>query len=258
VRPPSRFALVLAIGGWSVACAWPALAAAQEAAPPVVPPPPPPATTELAPDAHVDIRTEAPSDKLAPDALTDASPAALAEAPPPRPRKKGLVLESNLGVLGFAGQFRHVAPPAYWLHAQLGYELTDWLMLFGEGELAFTDTGQSQDESHAMAFQVFGFGGGARFTFHTSARLALFGQAEVDALAANVPHNALAILGYRNAESLAPALGVRLGVEWYQVDRHLALSAEIGGRDATGFAKIGPAGDTPLMWDASIGLRYTF
>ncbi|MEO6420678.1 MAG: hypothetical protein ABIP39_14800, partial [Polyangiaceae bacterium] len=30
------------------------------------------------------------------------------EAPPPLPRKKGLVLNSSLGVLGFLGQFRRV------------------------------------------------------------------------------------------------------------------------------------------------------
>ena len=230
----------------------PAAAAAQDA------PPPPAAGTELSPDAHIDISTEAPSDKVEPEGPSDAGPAALAEAPPPRPRKKGLVLESTLGVLGFVGQFRRVAPPASWLHAQLGYEVASWLMLFGEGELAFTDTGQSQDESHTLAFPLFGFGGGARATLHASPRFALFGQGQIDALAADVPHNALSILGFRNAESLAPSFGVRLGVEWYQIDRHLALSAQVGARDASGFAKVAAATDAPIMWDAAIGLRYTF
>ena len=131
-------------------------------------------------------------------------------------------------------------------------------MLFGEGELAFTDTGQSQDESHTLAFPLFGFGGGARATLHASPRFALFGQGQIDALAADVPHNALSILGFRNAESLAPSFGVRLGVEWYQIDRHLALSAQVGARDASGFAKVAAATDAPIMWDAAIGLRYTF
>ena len=232
----------------------PAAAAAQDAPPPAAPA----AGTELSPDAHIDISTEAPSDKVEPEGPSDAGPAALAEAPPPRPRKKGLVLESTLGVLGFVGQFRRVAPPASWLHAQLGYEVASWLMLFGEGELAFTDTGQSQDESHTLAFPLFGFGGGARATLHASPRFALFGQGQIDALAADVPHNALSILGFRNAESLAPSFGVRLGVEWYQIDRHLALSAQVGARDASGFAKVAAATDAPIMWDAAIGLRYTF
>jgi hypothetical protein len=242
----------LALGGVLSALMVPAAAAAQDA------PAAPASGTELSPDAHIDISTEAPSDKVAPEGPSDTGPAALAEAPPPRPRKKGLVLESTLGVLGFVGQFRRVAPPAYWLHAQLGYEVASWLMLFGEGELAFTDTGQSQDESHTLAFPLFGFGGGARATFHASPRFALFGQGQIDALAADVPHNALSILGFRNAESLAPSFGVRLGVEWYQIDRHLALSAQVGARDASGFAKVAAATDAPIMWDAAIGVRYTF
>jgi hypothetical protein len=242
----------LALGGVLFAVMLPSGAAAQDE-------PPPPGGVELSPDAHVEINTTAASDAVAiPDAPSDSSSAALAEAPPPRPRKKGLVLESTLGVLGFAGQFRHVAPPAFWLHAQLGYEVLPWLMLFGEGELAFTDTGQSQDESHTMAFPLYGFGGGARATFHPSARFALFGQGEIDGVSANVPHNALTILGFRNAESLAPSFGVRLGAEWYQVDRHLALTAQIGTRDATGFAKVLASSDTPIMWDAALGIRYTF
>ena len=229
----------------------PAAAAAQE-------PPPSAATDPLSPDAHVEIAPEPPVAKGALDAPSDAARAALDEAPPTRLRRKGLVLESTLGVLGFAGQFRHVAPPAYWLHAQLGYELLSWLMLFGEGEVAFTDTGQSQDESHTMAFPLFGFGGGARATFHASPRFAVFGQGAIDGLAAKVPHNALGILGFRNAETLAPAFGLRIGVEWYQIDRHLALSAQLGGRDASGFAKVAAASDAPIMWDAALGMRYTF
>src|SRR5580658_878255 len=51
-----------------------------------------------------------------------------------RPRRPGLVLESTLGVLGFAGNFRHVAPPAYWVRGQLGYEVTRGLMLYVDGE----------------------------------------------------------------------------------------------------------------------------
>jgi hypothetical protein len=244
--------LRVAVCGVLSALMVPAVAAGQEAAQPA-------SGDTLSPDAHIEIHTSAPSPSVAPDAPADAAgPAALAEAPPPRPRAKGLVLESTLGVLGFAGRFRHVAPPAYWLHAQLGYEFLPWLMVFGEGELAFTDTGQSQDDSHTMAFPLFGFGGGARATFHASPRFGIFGQIEVDALAANVPHHALAILGFKDAESLAPSLGGRLGAEWYMVDRHLALSAQIGVRDATGFAKVAAASDTPILWDAALGVRYTF
>jgi hypothetical protein len=235
-----------------IGLALPSVSAAQEPAPPA-------GADTLPADAHIEIAPQPPARVVTEtEAPSDVGPEGLAEAPPPRPRRKGLVLESTLGVLGFAGQFRHVAPPGYWLHAQLGYEVTGWLMLFGEGELAFTETSESQDESHAKAFSIWGVGGGARSTFHATPRVAFFVQAEIDGLVADVPHNALAILRFRNAESLGLSLGARVGFEWYQIDRHLALIAQAGARDAVGFAKVASGGDTPIMWDAALGLRYTF
>jgi hypothetical protein len=184
-------------------------------------------------------------------------PAAPAEAPPPRPRKKGVVLESTAGVLGFAGQLRHVSPPGFWLHTQLGYEITNWLMVFGEGELGYTDTSVSEPPNYSTAFPIWGFGGGLRGTIHPTERFAFFVQGEGGALTAHVPHGTLAVLGFKNAESLGAQVGGRLGLEWYMADRHLALVAQGGGRDAMGFARQ-RGSDLPLMWDAAVGLRYTF
>jgi hypothetical protein len=133
-----------------------------------------------------------------------------------------------------------------------------WLMLFGEGELAYTDTSEASDPSHAKAFPIWGIGGGGRATLHASDRVALFGQASIDGLAASVPHNALGVLGYRTAESLNASFGARFGLEWYQLDRHLALALQVGLRDAQGFSKFLDKADIPLMWDAAAGIRYTF
>ena len=218
---------------------------------------------ELAPDAKIDISTTAPEGKTSePESTLPAPPP---EAPPVRPRHKGVVVETTAGMLAFltTSQFRHVAPPAFWLHGQVGYEIWRWLMVFGESELAMTDTSEAQDESHAIAFPIFGFGGGVRGTLHITERVALFLQGDLGALEAIVPHDSLASLGYGNAESLNLYFGGRLGLEWYQVDRHLALVAQGGVRDAQGFARtqqIGPPGgsDVPLMWDVALGLRYTF
>jgi hypothetical protein len=104
---------------------------------------------------------------------------------------------------------------------------------------------------------MWGFGGGVRGTLHATDRVAFFLQGEVGIVTALVPRGALTVLGYRDAENLNPQFGGRLGVEWYQVDRHFALTASLGGRLATGFARV-LLGDTPLMWDGSVGLRYTF
>src|SRR5258708_716875 len=73
-------------------------------------------------------------------AAPSAADAADAEAPPPIPRKNGVVVESRLGALAFLGRFRQVAPTAPWFQIDAGYELFRWLLLFGEGELAITDT----------------------------------------------------------------------------------------------------------------------
>jgi hypothetical protein len=213
------------------------------------------ATPSLAPDAQVTIATTPPEGKTgeADSTLTAAPP----EAPPPRPRRKGLVLESTAGVLGFAGALRHVAPPGYWMHIQLGYELLRWLMVFADGELSFTDTSVSQG-SQEIAFPIYCFGAGLRATVHVGDRLAVFVQGQGGELTAYVPRGALTDLGYRNAESLNGQFGGRIGVEWYQVDRHLALTAQAGARDALGFARVVGGPDLPLMWDGAAGLRYTF
>jgi hypothetical protein len=209
------------------------------------------AAPSLAPgQIHLESDTSAPP--------TTTLPEAPLEAPPPLPRHKGLVAEGALGGLGFIGQFRHVAPTAPWLHVQVGYEFLSWLMLFGEGELAFTDTSEAQDPSHSFAFPLFGFGAGLRLTAHPSARVALYAQGSLGAMKADVPHGALQILGYRNAESLGPSFGARVGLEWYQMDRHMALGLAVGARDATGFAKANGASDTGIMADASAIVRYTF
>jgi hypothetical protein len=206
----------------------------------------------LPPDAQIEIAPQ----PLEPKTHPEGTP--LDQPPPVRPRRSGLVLESSVGALGFVGQFRHVAPTASWLHGLLGYEVNRWLMLLGEAELAFTDTSESVDESHVSVFPIWGFGGGARATFHATERVALFVQGEIDALAAAVPHDTLAIYGFRPAESLAPALGPRLGIEWYQFDRHFALSAQAGARYASSFAKFVASSDIPMLWDAAACLRYTF
>jgi hypothetical protein len=238
------------------------VALADEPKPAPQPPTPMPMAPESAPGSSVAVdanltpeQIHLQSDTQAP---TSTLPEAPLEAPPPPPRHKGLVAEASLGALGFMGQFRHVAPTAPWYHAQLGYEFTRWLMLFGEGELAFTSTGEAQDESHSYSFPIFGFGGGVRVTVHPTERVAIYAQGSIDAMKADVPTGALVVVGFGNAESLQPAFAGRLGVEWYQLDRHMALGLAVGFRDATGFAMVGGASDAGLMADASAVIRYTF
>ena len=144
------------------------------------------------------------------------------------------------------------------MHVQLGYELLRWLMLYGEGELAFTDTSNRQAAPKTRTFPLFGFGGGARFTIRFTERVGIYAQGGFGMLKADIATNALGILGFRDAESLGVYVGGRLGVEWFQIDRHFALGLNAGIRTAQGFAKLGAGTDTPLMLDGGASLRYAF
>ncbi|HVH42853.1 MAG TPA: hypothetical protein VM925_10940 [Labilithrix sp.] len=213
---------------------------------------PAPSDTQAPAAAQVDLTkdTKAP----AADDVNAPPP----EAPPAAPYKKTLVLDSSIGAIGFLGEFGKVAPPGPWMHVQLGYELLQWLMVYGEGELAFTDTSNKLDPPNTRAFAMFGFGGGARFTIRFTDRFGIYAQGGLGMLKADVPTNALGILGFRDAESLDVYLGARLGVEWFQIDRHFALGVNAGIRTAQGFAKIGAGTDTPLALDGGLSLRYAF
>lgn len=188
----------------------------------------------------------------------DEVPAPPPEAPPAAPYKRTVVLDSALGAMVFLGDFGKVAPPAPWLHTQLGVELFRWLMFFGEGELAFSDTSNRIDQPRTRAFPIFGFGGGARFTIRITERVGVFAQASFGAMKVDVARNALGILGFRDAESLGLYAAGRLGVEWYQIDRHFGLGIQGGIRDAQGFARVGASGSMPLVVDGGLALRYAF
>ena len=180
------------------------------------------------------------------------------EEPPPAPYEKTLVLDASLGARAFVGDMARVATPGMWLHAQLGYELLRWLMLFGEGDLSFSDTSRAQPAPRTRAFPILGFGGGARFTARMSPRFGAYAQVSVGAMKADVPVDSLALIGFREAEALGPYAGLRLGAEWYQIDRHLALGLNAGLRLAQGFAPSLGDGAAPLVLDGGVSLRYAF
>ena len=221
-------------------------ASSSPAAPPAAQPGAPPIAA-----GQIDLEKDTQS-----TALVDV-PVAPAEAPPPPPYKKSLVLDSALGALAFLGKFGQTAPPAPWIRTQLGYEIFAPLMVFGEGELGFTDTSGSQEPPKTRAFPLFAFGGGARFTLRFTDRFGVYVQGSIGAMEADIRKGALEIIGFKNAESLGLYVGGRLGLEWYQLDRHFALGVTSGLRDATGFKRsIGT--DTPLAFDAGVALRYAF
>jgi hypothetical protein len=246
-RSPRALGLVATLALAGVTAASSALADEPGSAAPAQP-----ATAQPAPiTGAIDLDKDAAS-----GALADV-PEPPAEAPPPPPYKKTLVLDSSVGALAFLGKFGQTAPTAPWLHTQLGYEIFTWLMLFGEGELAFTDTSGTQDPPKTRAFPIFGFGGGPRLTVRFTDRFGVYAQGSLGAMKADIRTNALTIIGYKNAESLGLYFGGRLGLEWYQIDRHFALGVTSGLREATGFKRT-VGSDTPLAFDAGASIRYAF
>ncbi len=180
------------------------------------------------------------------------------EAPPPPPRHKGLVLQGNLGALFFPGAFGKLSPPAPHFRVALGFEIFRWLLIFGEGELAFGSTHVAVDPPFSRAFPIWGFGAGARGTLPIGSRVGLWLEAAPGFWTAQTPTNALGVLGFRDAESLGLFVRGRIGVDWYQIDRHFALFVAGGARFAPSFTYAsGPAG-SPLAAEGSAGIRYTF
>ncbi len=192
-------------------------------------------------------------------------PEAPLEAPPPPPRRNGFVLEQSLGAVGFAGKFGGlVGHPTPWLETQIGYELFKCkegcpfeIMIFGEGDLTYGDTGSSVGPSQNRPFPLIGFGGGLRFGFQFTRRFGIYVQGLAGGDVAYVQSGVLANFGFASAEGVGFQVGGRAGIEWFQVDRHLGIGLSGGARYMLNLAyEVG--GDLPLTWDATFDLRYAF
>jgi hypothetical protein len=212
-------------------------------------------TTAPTANANTSVASEGATPSVA---ESDLLPKPIPEAPPTRPHKKGLVLEGSLGAMGFTGAFRHVAPAGPWMRVLLGYEPFNWLMVYGEGEMMFTDTSIAEDPTQARAFPILGFGGGVRFTAHFTPRAAIYLEGGAGALKADIAKDALSEIGFRDAETFGVFYGGRIGLEWYQIDRHLAIGVSGGARDATNFAGTIGNSSTPIFWDGAAFIRYVF
>jgi hypothetical protein len=180
------------------------------------------------------------------------------DAPPPEPHRKGFVLDASAGALFFAGQMGKVATPAPHFRVLFGYEPFKWLLVFGRGEMAFSTTANAEDPPYTRAFPLFGFGAGLRATGHLTERVAVYGEGSLGFLKCDIATRALVNLGLPDAEKLKPDVGGRVGIEWYQLDRHYALGIAGGVRLATGLSRLGPKNDTPLLAETQLTLRYTF
>jgi hypothetical protein len=178
------------------------------------------------------------------------------QAPPPPPRKKGIVLESSMGVLGQVGSLKHIIPNAPWFGVHLGYEPLRALMVFAESDLFVASTSYAHQPPPPRSFAFWNVGGGVRLTLKPTDRVGVYVQGSVGG--GRATEDVLKIYGYRHADSLGFYQSAELGLEWYQVSPHLALVAHGGLRNYPRNLVRDLDNGAPITWLASAGLRYTF
>jgi hypothetical protein len=186
----------------------------------------------------------------------DASDDADLAAPELPPRRHGVVIEGSAGALGHLGNMREVSPAAPWFRLQLGYELFDWLLLFGQGDVAFSSTSFAQRPPDKRSYALFGFGAGARLSWQAFSAVGFYLQA--DGGLASVDEDVLATYGYPDADRLRPFVGAAVGVDWFQLSPHYALSISGGARDYfQNFERVYGT-RPPIAWLGGVAIRYTF
>lgn len=179
-----------------------------------------------------------------------------AEAPPPPPRKQGFVLESSVGVFGQAGHLKTISPVAPWFGLRLGFEPLRWLMVFAESDLFVASTGYAHPPPPPRSYAFFSFGAGVRLTFKPVDRFGVYLQGSLGA--GRATEDVLEIYGYPHAEELGLYQGAELGLEWYQINPHLALAVHGGVRNYPRTLKRQNDSQPPLGWLSGLSLRYTF
>jgi hypothetical protein len=179
-----------------------------------------------------------------------------ADVPPPPPRKNGFVLESSLGVMGQLGHLKNITPNAPWFGLRFGYEPLRWLMVFAESDLFVASTSYAHPPPPPRSFAFWSFGAGFRLTLKPHERIGVFLQGSLGA--GRATDDVLELYGYQHAEELGMYQSAELGVEWYQINPHLALAVHGGARNYPRVLKRDLDSEPPMTWLSGAGLRYTF
>jgi len=216
--------------------------------------PPVTAADEPAKQPLTDASLEAWLSKDPGDADTTPDRAEL-EAPPLPPRRHGVVIEGSVGALGHLGDMKHVSPAAPWFRLQAGYEIFDWLMAFGQGDVALANTAYAHRPPDKRSYALFGFGAGARASWQPLAALGFYLQGEVGL--GSVDQDVLSSYGYRHAGQLQPYFGGTVGVEWFQINPHYGLALYGGARDYVQTFERSYGANPPIVWVSGLALRYT-
>jgi hypothetical protein len=166
------------------------------------------------------------------------------------------VLESSIGVLGEVGRLKHITPNAPWFALRVGFEPLKWLMLFVDGDLAVLTTSYAHPPPPPRSLAFWSLGGGIRFTVRPVDRFGMYLQGSIGA--GRVTEDVLKLYGYEHADELSYYQGAELGLEWYQVNPHLALTLHGGIRNYPRVLKRDLDTQPTMAWVGGVGLRYTF
>lgn len=178
------------------------------------------------------------------------------EVPPPPPRRQGLTVESSIGALTHLGPLQHITPTSPWFHLKVGFEPWRWLMAFAETDLVFSNTSYAYRPPPPRTYRMYGFGGGLRFTVNFVERLG--GYLEGSGGIAEASTDVLEVYGYSQATEWSPYFGGRLGLEWYPVNPHLAVSVHGGARSYQAGLSRQHSQERALAVLGGLALRYTF
>lgn len=178
------------------------------------------------------------------------------EAPPPPPRQHGFTLEAGIGAFSHLGPLAHVSPTSPWFHLQVGYEPFRWLMVFGEGDLVFSNTSYAAQPPPTRTYRLYGFGPGLRFSLPFGERFGVY--LEGSGGLSRVSDDLLAIYGYAEATRLKLYFGGRLGLEWFAPNPHIAVALSFGVRSYQQGLKRERSDEAPLALLGNLGIRYTF
>lgn len=191
-----------------------------------------------------------------PKSQSDGASGEADDVPPPPPREKGFVLESSVGVFGHIGHLKNISPAAPWFGLRLGFEPLRWLMVFAETDLLVGSTAYAAPPPPPRSFALWSFGGGVRLTLKPTDRFGVYLQGSVGGGFAT--EDVLEIYGYTHSDELGVYQSAELGLEWYQINPHLALALHGGVRNYPRVLK--RARDTlpPMGWLSGVALRYTF
>jgi len=177
------------------------------------------------------------------------------EAPPPPPRRHGFVVESTVGLLGHVGPMKNISPTTPQFRLKVGYEILSWLFFFGEADVAFGSTSYAHPPPPPRTYALYSFGGGVRLTIAPTDVIGFYLEGGLGA--AQASEDVLQIYGFNHADELNAYAGAELGIDWYQLNPHMALALHGGVRTYAGFDRERDTA-SPLAWLSGLSLRYTF